>query len=197
MKILYSRRQNCSGQVMAEACIGLALMTFVWIIVTYSLFMANNQIRTVMAARYAAWYQGANNSGTIATASQMDQYFFYQSGLSTVTKENPKTAGDIISAIIPIGLPKSVTQIFDLNDGTDANGPFKVSVSFGVQNANSTTFPFSMLKTHVPFMPDSTMTVLSVKSSAQWDGIADTWNTAGQALGVIWNALKNLVTSLF
>jgi hypothetical protein len=166
MKTFHSRSRDCSGQFLAEACIGLALMTFTWIIMTYSLFMANNQIRTAMAARYAAWYQGANN-GTQATKGQIDQYFFFQA-LSTVT---PQTAVQppLISQI-------PVISSLLTSDGTAANGPFKVGVSFGVPDTSSTVFPFSMLKTHVPFMPNSEITnILSVNSSAQWDGIADTW----------------------
>jgi len=195
MKFTRAPNRSCSGQFMAEACIGLALMTFVWIILTYSLFMANNDIRTEMAARYAAWYQGANGSGTIATASQMDQYFFFQSGLSAVKAGTPET----VSSFFPPFIPKGLTKLFDLSDGTAANGPFKVSVSFGVSSVSSSSaFPFNLLSTHVPFMPDSNMTnALSVSSSCQWDGVADTWTSADTVLKVIWNMLKNLVSSFF
>ena len=194
MKISRNPRRQCSGQFMAEAAIGLALMAFVWIILTYSLFMANNDIRTEMAARYAAWLQGANG-GTIATASQMDQYFFYQTGLSTVKAGTPEQ----VSSFFPPVLPSGLTKLFDLSDGTAANGPFKVSVSFGVSSADSSSpFPFDLLNTHVPFMPDSNITnALSVQSSCQWDGVGDTWTDSTTVLKVIWNMLKNLVSSFF
>jgi hypothetical protein len=177
---------------MAEACIGLALMTFAWIIISYSLFMANNQIRTAMATRYAAWYQGANGSGTLATTNQIDQYFFFQPGFSIVTSEP--------SEPLPV-IPSSLSRLFDLTDGSAANGPFKVSVSFGVPNLDSANaFPFDLMNTQVPFMANSAMTnLLSVQSTCQWDGVADTWNTPSQVYAVVWNELKNcgsLVTSI-
>jgi len=192
MKISRNPRRRCAGQFMAEACIGLALMSFVWIILTYSLFMANNDIRTEMAARYAAWYQGANGNGTMATTNQMDQYFFYQTGLSTVKPGTPEQVSSFFPPVIPSGL----TKLFDLSDGTKANGPFKVSVSFGVSSVDSSSpFPFDLLNTHVPFMPDSNITnALSVQSSCQWDGVADTWTDSDTVLKVIWNMLTSLAT---
>ncbi len=66
MKLLSSRHHVASAQILAEAAIGLSLMTFAWILIAYSLYLANYKIRTEMAARYAAWYQ-ANNGGTAAT----------------------------------------------------------------------------------------------------------------------------------
>jgi len=57
-----------TGQMMPEACIGLALMAFVWVVSAYSLFMANNSIRTEMAARYAAWYQGASGGSAVSAS---------------------------------------------------------------------------------------------------------------------------------
>ncbi len=194
MKISLAPRRNCAGQFMAEAAIGLALMTFVWIVFTYALFLGNNQTRTVMAARYAAWYQGANK-GTMPTAGQVDQYFFYQTGISTVKSATPET----VSSFVPPFIPKGISKLFDLSDGTAANGPFKVNVTFGVQSASaSSPFPFDLLNAKVPFMPDSTLSgVLSVQSSCQWDGVADNWSSADTVLKVVWNALKNLVSGFF
>ncbi len=190
MKISRAPNRNCSGQFMAEAAIGLALMTFAWIIITYSLFMGNNQTRTVMAARYAAWYAGSNN-GTLPTTDQIDQYFFYQSGVSTVNNSTAENVSDLIPSFIP----SIIRNIFNFSDGSAGNGPFKATVTFGVQDANSTVFPFSLLKTHVPFMPTSEMTnVLSVQSSCQWDGDADTYGSSDTLFQLIGNTIKNLAT---
>lgn len=167
---------------MAEACIGLALMVFTWIIITYSLFLANNQIRTEMAARYAAWYQG-NNNGSAPNPSDIDNYFFFQSGLSAV---NPQTA-----ALIPDALAgNSPTNA--VNDDTSGNGPFKVQITFGPTTtpSSSSPFPFSLLSTHVPYMTDSMM-AYSVNSTCQWDGDSDTWNTWTSVGEGLWNTVKN------
>jgi hypothetical protein len=178
MKPINSSNKKESGQMMAEACIGLALMALAWILISYSLFLANNDIRTEMAARYAAWHQGASGDGTAVIASQVDQYFFFQSGLSTVSNVPPALIGDVITGNMP-------------------DGPFKVKVAFGVSDPNSSSnpFPFNMLKTHVPFMPDSMMATYSVSSTCQWDGTGETWRSPGKALEGIWNTLKDTVTS--
>jgi len=182
MKLLVASHRRCSGQILAESCIGLALMVFAWIIITFSLFMANNQIRTEMASRYAAWYQG-NNNGTLPSASDIDKYFFFQSGLSTVTNLTP--------ALIPDALA-GLNTTNAVNDSSDGNGPFKVRVSFGPTDPNNSAnpSPFNMLTTHVPFMTNSMMSIYSVNSTCQWDGDSDTWNSWSAAAKGIWNTIS-------
>ena len=177
--------------MMAEACIGLALMALAWILISYSLFLANNDIRTEMAARYAAWHQGASGDGTAVTASQVDQYFFFQSGLSTVSSVPPALIGDVITGNM------SADSSNYSPDSSGGDGPFKVKVTFGISDPNSSSnpFPFDLLKTHVPFMPDSMMATYSVSSTCQWDGTGETWRSPGKALEGIWNTLKDTVTS--
>lgn len=181
---------------MVEACIGLSLMVFIWILLSYSLYMANNQIRTEMAARYAAWYTG-NNNGTLPSTSQIDQDFFFQSGLSSVTNSTPDTMSTFVSQLSGGLIPSEFISFLDLSDGTAANGPFKVQVSFGVTDPSSSAnpFPFSILQTHVPFMTNSMMSIYSVNSTCQWDGDSDTWNTASQAWGIITNFLESMFNS--
>ena len=183
MKLPVASCRRSSGQILTEACIGLALMTFVWIVITYSLYLGNNQIRAEMAARYAAWYQG-NNSGTLPAASAIDTYFFPQSGLTTVTPLQPALIPDALSGHAPSGNAST-------NDGTSGNGPFKVKITFGVTDPNSTNnpFPFDLLQTQVPFMTNSMM-IYSVSSSCQWDGDSDTWNSWKSAIEGIWNTLS-------
>jgi hypothetical protein len=194
MKLLVASYHRRSGQIMAEACIGLALMVFAWIIITFSLFMANNQIRTEMAARYAAWYAG-NNNGTAPSTANIDQYFFFQSGLSTVY-EYPHAA-DVVDALSGQAPPPNFANTNGSND--KVFGPFKVQVTFGVTDANNSTnpFPFNMLRTHVPFMTNSMMSVFSVNSTCQWDGDSDTWSSWTDAAKGVWNMLSSNVKSLF
>ena len=172
---------------MAEACIGLALMAMVWIVLTYSLYLADNHIRTEMAARYAAWYQG-NNNGAVASASDIDKYFFFQSGLTTVTTLTPALIPDALSGNMPSGNTST-------KDGTGGNGPFKVQITFGVStlNCNTNPFPFDLLgpNVRVPFMSTNLNTVCSVNSSCQWDGDSDTWNSWTEAAKGIWNTIKD------
>src|SRR6187455_1793013 len=90
MKIRLFPQRKRSGQVMAEACIGLSIMVFGWIVVTYSMFMANNHVRTAMAARYAAWHKGASSTAVSdeQLAQLVESSFFYQTGVcKVVTKE--------------------------------------------------------------------------------------------------------------
>lgn len=181
---------------MVEACIGLSLIVFTWILCSYSLYMANNQIRTEMAARYAAWYTG-NNNGTPPTTDQIDQYFFFQSGLSSVNTQTADTMSTFVSQLSGGLIPSQFLSFLNLSDGTSANGPFKMQVSYGVSDPNSTAnpFPFSVLQTKIPFMTNSMMSVYSVSSSCQWDGDSDTWNTASQAWGLITNFLESVFNS--
>jgi hypothetical protein len=187
MKILCSHRRTRSGQILAEACIGLALMVFAWIVITYLLFMGNNQIRTTMAARHAAWYRGAGT--TEATAGQIDQWFFYQSGLSKVEYSKGKGIFDVLA-----GGSADASKY-----SADEDGPWIATVTFGISDVNSASqFPFTMLKTHVPFMPDSALTQgLSVKAFCQWDEVGNTWTSPGAALKGIFDAIKQVFTSAF
>jgi len=196
MKIICAQRRGENAQIMVEACIGLSLMVFTWILVSYSLYMANNQIRTEMAARYAAWYTG-NNNGSLPSTTQIDQSFFFQSGLSTVTSQTPVTMSQFVSQLSGGLIPSQFLSFLNLSDGTSANGPFKVQVSYGVTDPSSSDnpFPFSILQTHVPFMTNSMMSVYSVNSTCQWDGDSDTWNTASQAWGLITTFLTNAFNS--
>ena len=68
------RRRTLAGQILAEAAIGLALMAFTWILVSYVNYMCNNRIRTNMTARYSAWLSG-NGADPTANGS-VAQYFF-------------------------------------------------------------------------------------------------------------------------
>jgi hypothetical protein len=185
MKILRSRRQSRHGQFLAEACIGLALMVAVWIILTYTLFLADNHIRTAMAARYAAWYYGAG--GNKATKENINQYFFYQP-LASVEYAQGDGIGNLVRG--------DNTPSFSDGDGW----PTKAKVTFGVTNVSdaSNPFPFNMVKTKVPFIPDADVTpVISVSSVCQWDQDSETWTTPGAALSGLWNMLKGIVSSFF
>lgn len=186
MKLLPTRRQREFAQILAEAAIGLSLMTFAWILIAYSLYLANYQIRTEMAARYAAWYTG-NNNGTLPTAAQLDQYFFQQDGLSSVTMQPAILLPDVITSSTPSG--DSYT-----NDSTSGNGPYRVQVTFGVTSPDSSSpFPFNLMTSgiKVPMMPDLALSTTSVNSTCQWDGDSDTWNTFSSALSGIWNTISS------
>ncbi len=185
MRIRLSPPQGRGGQVLAEACIGLSLVTFAWILITYSLFMANNHIRTEMAARHAAWYKGT--TGKEMTQTQLDQWFFFQTNLAKVKYEQGAGIGTVL------GLSGNGPSFLD-EDGF----PTKATVTFGPGDpAHATMFPFDLLKTEVPFMPNSMLTnCLSVSASCEWDHVGETWNTPGAALSAVWNMLKGIISQV-
>jgi hypothetical protein len=197
MKLLVASYRRCAGEIMAEAAIGLSLMAFVWMILVYSLYLADNQIRTEMAARYAAWYQGnniGNNNNAPPNASDIDKYFFFQSGLSVV-KTTP--GFDMVAA-----LGKEPPGSFATTNGISSPiGPFLVQVTFGVSSLDNNTnpFPFNLLNpsVQVPFMPTNLVSVCSVSSTCQWDGDSDNWSNWGDAAKGVWNMLSSNVKSLF
>lgn len=165
--------------MLPEVAIGAALMIFSWIIITYSLFLGTNHIRTAMAARHAAWLKG--ETGQNATAAQIESQFFYDTGLVKVENVTPVSLAGLFSD------PKGDTGKFkDRGDG-----PYKVKVTFGITAAevNSTTkFPFDLMKTKLPFMPDTLMDkALSVESSCQWERTGDTWTDWSSAIKGLFN----------
>ena len=189
MKLLVAPNRKRSGQIMAEACIGLALMVFTWLIVTYSLYMANNHIRTEMAARYAAWYAG-NNNGTAPTPANIDQYFFFQSGLSVVHNWQAEGIADALTGATPPA--NSYTS-----DGSGNNGPWRMAVEFGLVDPNMSPipYPFNMVRS-VPFMGDPGFSI-GDRDACQWDGDSDTWSDWSDAAKGVWNALSSNVKDLF
>lgn len=180
------RRDPCSGQVLAESCIGLALMVLVWILVVFTTYMGTNQIRTAMACRHAAWLKGSEG-GTASTA-QLDQWFFYDTGLSKVEYLNGLGVGDLFGTVSG-----------DRKTYSDAGQAVMARVTYGVANTNSLNkFPFVLLKSQVPLMPRPMMDqALSVNTSCQWDEVGNTWTTWAEALKGIWNAIVSTVSSFF
>jgi hypothetical protein len=176
-------RHACSGQVITEAAIGLALMTFAWILMSYSCYMGTNAIRTCMASRHAAWLKGA--TGNTPSPEQIDQNFFFQTGLSKVESLPPVKIADLFT---------DSASKDQKGFGGKGQGPFLVKVSYGVSDLDSATqFPFDLLKAKVPFMPALPTNVLSVNSSCEWEETSDTWNTAGQAVSGVLDTLKSLI----
>jgi hypothetical protein len=185
MKISISSTARSRGQVLTEAAIGLSLVTFAWIVVTYCLFMANNHIRAEMAARHAAWYKGT--TGNDMTQAQLDQMFFFQTNVAKVVYSQGEGIGSLI------GLGSGGPSFLDEN-----GFPTKATVTFGPSDAaHATEFPFDLLNTQVPFMPSSMLTnALSVSATSQWDHVGETWTTADKALSAVFNTLKGIVSKV-
>jgi hypothetical protein len=186
---------RCSGQILAEVCIGFALLTFTWILMSFSLFMFNNRIRTAMAARHAAWMIGTKPGLSCSDiTSDIDQDFFYQnnnSGTPLVTVEPaPAVAsstgfslGSILSNVINGGQP-----------------PNRVTVRFGVGSGgagNTNVYPFTLMNVKVPFMPKSSLENLySVESQCQWAAVGDTWTDKLNLNSLLSGALLGIVGAL-
>ena len=176
-----------SGQVMVEAVIALSLLVFAWIIFTFSTYMSTNQIRTAMAARHAAWLKGnGEDPSTEAIASN----FFYQAELVNVEVGKGSGIGDLIGG----------SKVAEMDEFADADeGPYAARVTFGITTADVasvTSFPFTLMRTELPFMPPSLMTeFLQVESTCQWDDVGETWTDWEKALsGVLktfWNEVKS------
>ncbi len=166
------------GQALTEAAIGFFFFVMTFLLISYATFMASNNIRTVMAARHAAWMKG---NGSDPTAAVLDAGFFFQEGLCEV---NQVEAENIASSL-------TGGDAGDYSD--DAEGPFRYEVSFGIDNADGTDkYPFILMKTKLPFMPETKLdNFLKVKSSCQWDEVGNAWQSLGDALEGIFNAIKS------
>ena len=194
MKISYSRHQELFGAILAEACIGLALLTFTWIIISYSLYMGDNHIRTAMAARHAAWLRGekggdVSDKSKEPTAADIEGWFFYEKDLTQVSFSRGE-----------LPLETLMGGDRDKYGGKAGKGPYLAKVTYGIQPddlSSTTTFPFTLLKTHVPFMPSSLMgNVLSVSSTCQWDEVGNPWKTWAEALSGLWDQLKKIISGI-
>jgi hypothetical protein len=163
------RRQHrpLSGQILAEACIGLSLMVLLWILLSFSTYMANNRIRTAMAARDAVWLQ-ANGE----TTGSIPKAFFFGSDVNLAAV----VPGQQFTLQTPIPSPWS-------------GSAWSNSVTFGMSAGNlsgTTKYPFVLLNTHVPFMPASLLdNFLSVNSGCAWpNDVGNTYNQLSDALGL-------------
>ncbi len=155
----HRRPEWLAGQILAEACIGMSLLVLLWIFFSFTTYMANNRIRTAMAARDAAWLKanGEDPTGSVPGA-------FYSSADASLAAAS---AGTEFTLALAIPTPFAAGQAWSN------------SVSFGMAKgdlAGTTRYPFLLLNTHVPFMPDSLMdNFLSVATICAWP--ADTANT--------------------
>jgi hypothetical protein len=185
-------RHGESGQVLTEAALGLSLLSLTWILVCFTSFMATNHIRTTMAARYAAWYRG--EFGRAPTTDQLEQYFFYQ-GLVDIQPTEPVGMLDLYADL------RTLDQV-QLTTAADASGPNRTTVTFGVSNLQSPEsdqFPFVLLKTRLPFMPESapeSLGILKVSSSCQWEETGKPWNDPKEAVSYIWQLVKAEVSKV-
>ena len=156
------RKQKLAGSIMAEAAIGLSLMVFVWILVSYVNYMSNNRIRANMSARYSAWLSGNGVSGTANSSSA--QYSFMNNDTKLVAVSSVKNNLSFIGVSVPsIIVPDPMI--------------YSNTVTFGTNNVNSSSpFPFNMLLVRVPFMPDMLTNFTTVSAHCAWPDVSDTYN---------------------
>jgi hypothetical protein len=152
-----------AGQILAEAAIGLSLMVFVWIIVSYVNYMCNNRIRTNMAARFSAWLSG---NGVDPTASgYLAPYFFLNNDTNLVAATSVQNNLSFLGVSVPsIIVPDPII--------------YSNSVTFGTNTVDSSSpFPFNMLTVHVPFMPDMLTNFTMVSAHCAWPDVSNTYNS--------------------
>lgn len=175
---------------MAEACIGLALMTFAWILFSYVSYMGNNHIRTAMAARHAAWLQAIGG----APAASIPHDFFLGGDAQFVM---------VKSSSVHLPISESLAdKSKDKLEWSDKGNAIYATVTFGVaEDLLKTTdvFPFILMKTKVPFMSASQLTnFLSVESHCAWPAeVNNTWTTKSEALSGLWNLVRNEIRDAF
>ena len=168
MKLLTSKKINdrrqqspSSGQVLAEACIGLSMLVLLWLLLSFSSYMANSRIRTAMAARDAVWLQAnGENTDTVPGA------FYYGKDVN-------------LAAVAPaqeISLSSPISFLW-------SGKAWSNSVSFGMSPGalpGTTHYPFVLLNARIPILPADIMDhvmdhFLSVNTGCAWP--ADVGNT--------------------
>ncbi len=170
--------RNASGQALVEACIGLALMALTWVLISHVSYMRINHVRTVMAARHAAWMMGHN-----AEAGGAAESFFFGRDVSYAQVAAPEAL--------------NLSAIGEGWSGAAATAQ-RATVSFGITMEKfdePDVYPFGLMKARIPFMPSIVLTnYLSVKSSAAWPADVDnTWTDRGEALKGVLSEIANSV----
>jgi hypothetical protein len=163
------------GQALVEACIGLALMALVWVLMTHVCYMRINHVRTVMASRHAAWLAGHKED----TASSLGNFF---------NSQDAAYAGVSSESLAISAMGKSWS-------GADASA-VRARVTFGVtleQLDDTNTFPFALMKAELPFMPSLILTnYLSVDSQCVWPAdVGNTWKDKSEAFKGVLSELIN------
>ena len=192
--------ESRSGQAMIEACLGIALLTFVFVLVGVSTFMSNNRIRTAMAARHAAWMHGADLYDNSAQNREylnnvnIDNWFFFPSKdahLSipqqgrlnidptrhTQVAQLPGTSSGLRLQNLPLHTISVDAQAKIADILQEAKTLPAYQVSYGLQSPDHFAgFPYNLLRTDVPFMPTPLVTsLLNFDSVCQWEPVSNPW----------------------
>jgi hypothetical protein len=129
-----------------------------------------------MAARHAAWRVAGNPGVNPQTLSkEINEDFFFNS-FAVVQNGDPP-----VDHVGTTGM-RIINAILFLHDHIDGSPSYRVKVTFGISqkdlDSSNLTFPFNLMKTHVPFMTDSLMAdFLTVHSQCQWPATGDPWLT--------------------
>jgi len=181
------RRRLNSGQILAEAAIGLSVMALAWVMLAYMTYMANNRIHTAMAVRDAVWLQ-SNGEATDTVAAA-----FFTTGDATL-----------------VTIPAATSTSLPLPGGVPA-GPWSATattntVSFGLaadKLSTTTQFPFVLLNTTLPFLGAPTVTavgagtaplswsLLTVSTAGAWPAnTSDAFSSDSDAYGGIFSGFQ-------
>ena len=170
-----------SGQALVEASLGLSLMAFTWCLIFYAAYMVNHAGKTAAAVRHAAWAKG---NGVEVTEDILREGFF-SSNLPLVSLEtSEESTSDASGQLSGNVLVQAVLSIFPNIQKADA--------SFGLaEDATADTWPFVIMNTRFPFMPESRLPdLVTVSTHAEWDTVSETWDSIG-------GMFKSIIEGLF
>lgn len=179
-KMLRKRLGAESGQALVESAIMCALLGLTWFLLFFASFMGNHLVRCAVGARHAAWSMG--NGRTIETSGIASAIFFTNTDLVTLTPDtdSPPSGSDLGGALDAI--IGAVLSIFPPIHTAD--------VSFGVEDPNDATqYPFYLMNTQFPFMPETQLPFTQVQAHSAWDSVDETWDTIGGILRSIINGI--------
>lgn len=166
---------------MVEACIGLSLMAFVWSLSFYAAYMVNQAGKCAVASRHAAWARG--NGATVSEESLRGDLFDNNRQLVRLRAVSSPTS-DASGQLSGTRLVRAVLRIFPAVQQTE--------VSFGLRpDEEASTWPFTLMNSRFPFMPESRIEeLLRVSSSSEWDTVSNKWDT-------MMNILQPLINQMF
>lgn len=184
---------NDRGQAMTEAAIMLALLGFTWALFGYAAFMTGNGIRSVAASRHMAWMKG--NGLEPSQVGISTNFYGITNYVTMAIAEREIEAEDPLSDSPDTGDSDTDGVITDILAAVILWAPpvWACEARYGIDGIDDADqFPFSIMKTTFPYMPESQMTnFFRVEGHCEWERVNETWDSPGDVFEAIWDGIMS------
>lgn len=173
----------------------LALLAFTWSLFGFVAFMCNNGIRSVPAARHMAWMKG--NGLTPGQTGISTNFYAWTNYVTLATAEREIEAEDPLDDAPDTGDSDADGFITDVLAAIIVWAPpvHVCEARFGIDGvADADRYPFTVMKTTFPFMPESVVTNwLRVEGHSEWERVNENWDSPGDVLEALWSGIMSSI----